>query len=63
MVGLCWLIDREIGHGDADSDFSALAQAAADLNYTPDQLSTVLQRAGESYASDRGAQLLRKAFD
>jgi len=62
MLGLCYLIDRDIGHGDTESDFRAVAQAAADLNYTPDQLTAVLEGLGESYALDRGADLLRRAF-
>ena len=62
MLGLCYLIDREIGHADAESDFRAVAPTAANLNYTPEQLAAVLQGVGESYARDRGAQLLREAF-
>jgi tetratricopeptide (TPR) repeat protein len=63
MLGLCYLIDREIGHADAESDFRAVAQTAANLNYTPEQLAAVLQRVGESYARDRGAALLKATFD
>jgi hypothetical protein len=63
MIGLCYLTDREIGHADAENDLRAFAQAAAELSYTPDQLADVMKSAGESYARDRGAQLLREAFD
>jgi tetratricopeptide (TPR) repeat protein len=62
MIGLCYLIDREIGHADTQSDLRAVEQAAADLNYAPDQVTAVLQSAVESYARDRGAELLRNAF-
>jgi hypothetical protein len=63
LVGLCYLIDREIGHADTDRDFHAVARAAADLDYTPGQLAGLLQSVGESYARDRGAELLEAAFD
>ena len=45
-----------------ESDFRAVAQTATNLNYTPEQLAAVLQRVGESYALDRGTQLLVEAF-
>ena len=41
----------------------AVAQAAADLSYTPDQIVAVLQSVGDSYARDHGAGLLKEAFD
>jgi tetratricopeptide (TPR) repeat protein len=62
MLGLCYLIDHEIGHGDADSDFQAVAQVAAQLDYTPDQLAETLRDVWASYAYDRGATLLRQAL-
>jgi tetratricopeptide (TPR) repeat protein len=63
LLALCYLIDREIGHGDADSDHTVVAQHAAQLNYTPEQLAAALQETAESYAGDRGVTLLREAFD
>ena len=63
LIGLCYLIDREIGHADTESDLRAVAQAAANLSYTPDQVAAVLRSVGESYARDRGAGLLKEAFD
>jgi hypothetical protein len=63
LVGLSYLIDREIGHANTERNLRAVAQAAAGLSYTPDRLAAVLQSVGESYARDRGAGLLKKAFD
>jgi tetratricopeptide (TPR) repeat protein len=63
LTGLCYLIHREIGHGYAESDLRAVTQLATQLDYTQEQLTTVLQNVNESYARDRGAQLLKNAFD
>jgi hypothetical protein len=62
LLGLCFLIGREIGHGDADSDWNAVAQLAGQLDYTQEQLTAALQDVAQSYAGDRGAALLRIAF-
>jgi tetratricopeptide (TPR) repeat protein len=62
LVGLCYRIDREIGHGDTESDWRAVTQLAAQLDYTQDQLNAALREAGESYARDRGSELLQQAF-
>ena len=62
LIGLCYLLDREIGHGDSESDLNAVEQLAARLDYTQEQLTAELQEATQSYARDRGAELLRQAF-
>jgi len=60
LVALCYLIDREIGHGDAESDFRQLAGLAEALNYTQDQLDAMLQEVAMAYKRDRGAELVRQ---
>ena len=61
LVALCYLIDRAIGHGDTESDFQQLARMAEALNYTQDQLDTMLQEVEMVYKGDRGAELVRQA--
>jgi tetratricopeptide (TPR) repeat protein len=62
LVALCFLIDHAIGHGDADSDFRAMAQLAGQLSYTQEQLDAVLEEVAKSYAQDGGMTLLKEAF-
>lgn len=56
------LIDHEIGHGDTEKDLRAVATIAAQLDDTQEQLTAALQEANQSYARDRGAELLRTTF-
>jgi hypothetical protein len=60
LAGLCFLIDREIGHGKADNDFRAVAQLAGRLDLTPEQLAAELESVARTYAQDRGASLLQE---
>lgn len=41
LVALCYLIDREIGHGDTETDFENLAKLASRLNYDQAQFVSV----------------------
>ena len=58
LVALCWLIDRSIGHGDADSDFKSLSALCRKLGYDQPALDSMIQRTEESYRKDRGRSLL-----
>ena len=62
LMAICFLIDQVIGHGEAESDFQQLSEMATQLNYTQEQLESLLQRVTESYNADQGASLLRAAF-
>jgi tetratricopeptide (TPR) repeat protein len=62
LVGLCYLIDHSIGHGDTDNDWRAVAVFATQLNYSQEQLNTELQGVADSYKQDRGAQFLKNSF-
>ena len=58
LHGLCFLIDREIGHGHAENDFGAVAQIAGELELTREQLIAELESIAKAYAQDRGKSLL-----
>ena len=62
LVALCYLIDQAIGHADTDSAWRALAEMASELNYTQEQMETLLQQVAEAYEADRGHGLLEAAF-
>jgi tetratricopeptide (TPR) repeat protein len=62
LVAICWLIDRDIGHGDADSDFRALSGVYRRLGYDEAQFDAMLNEAAGVYRADRGRTLIEKAF-
>lgn len=62
LVALGYLIDQSIGHGDTESDFRNLSAIASRLNYTQEQLDSMLREVAESYQADGGQGLLRDAF-
>jgi hypothetical protein len=59
LIGLCFLIKREIGHGYAESDYVAVANLAGQLDLTPEQLAAELESIARTYEQDRGASLLQ----
>ena len=62
LVGLCFLIDQAIGHGDARSDLQSFRGFCSQLGLTEPQIHTLLAEISRSYQQDRGRALLREAF-
>ncbi|MCL6450586.1 MAG: tetratricopeptide repeat protein [Acetobacteraceae bacterium] len=62
LAALCYLIDRSVGHGDAESDLKNLQDMAASLGWPGEQLQAVLQEAEDAYARDGGRGLLEAAL-
>ncbi len=62
LVALCYVIDRSIGHGDAESDLRALSEMASQLGRNQDQLDALLGEVAEEYRQDRGRGWLEAAF-
>ncbi|HMH48714.1 MAG TPA: tetratricopeptide repeat protein [Candidatus Acidoferrum sp.] len=63
LVALCWMIDRTIGHGDADSDFQSLAGLCTKAALDPTQFDQLLAEVAEAYDADRGRSLIERAFE
>ncbi len=61
-MAVAWLIDRSIGHGDADKDWNGLSALCGELDYDQTALDTMIRRTSESYEKDRGRSLLKAAF-
>jgi hypothetical protein len=62
LVALCYLIEASIGHGDTQKDFGVLAGMASELNYTEEQIDSILKEVAELYQKDRGKGLIEAAF-
>jgi esterase/lipase superfamily enzyme len=62
LLGLGYLIHREIGHGDAESGLEEVTSVGRQLGYTPGRVAVMLAEVRDSYAKDHGAELLRNAF-
>jgi hypothetical protein len=62
LVTVCYLIDRDIGHGDAESDLRMVTSIAEQLKLTPQETARTMQLVADAYARDRGAEMLRQAF-
>jgi tetratricopeptide (TPR) repeat protein len=62
LVGLCFLIDQAIGHGDAQQDLRAFLGLCSDLGLTEPQVHGLLKEISASYQQDRGRALLKEAF-
>jgi esterase/lipase superfamily enzyme len=62
LACLCFLIDREVGSSETDSDWRNVSQLARSLDYTQEQLVAALQEAIDGYTIDRGAGLLNAAL-
>ena len=62
LIAICVLIDKAIGHGDAESDFHALAGLCQSLGYDQARFDAVLEEAGREYQRDRGRALIERAL-
>jgi hypothetical protein len=62
LQAICCLIDRAIGHGDAESDFRALAALCQSQGYDQARFNEVLEDASKEYQRDRGRTLIERAF-
>ncbi len=62
LAAICWLIDRSIGHGDAESDLRALSGLCSELGYDQAQFEGMVAEALEAYETNRGRALIERAF-
>jgi tetratricopeptide (TPR) repeat protein len=62
LVAICVLIDRAIGHGDAQSDFRALVGLCQGLGYDQARFDAMQEEAAREYQRDRGRALIERAF-
>ena len=62
LVGLCFVLDQAIGHGNAENDLNECLGICQKLGYDETQILTMLSEVSESYQQDRGATLLRDIF-
>ena len=62
LIAICVLIDKAIGHGDAQSDFRTLAGLCRRLGYDQARIDAVLEEAGREYQRDRGWALIDRAL-
>lgn len=63
LVAVCWLIDNAVGHGDAESDFRALAGLCTRAGLDETLFKKLLAETAETYAADRGRSLIERAFN
>lgn len=63
LVAICWLIDRSISDGNAESDFRDLSAMSRDLGYGQEQFDSMLREAAAEYQSDRGRGLIARTFE
>jgi tetratricopeptide (TPR) repeat protein len=62
MIALCWLIDKSIGHGDAEQDLKTLLGFCQQIGFTNDQVQQAIDEAAAAYKRDRGQTLLLTTF-
>jgi tetratricopeptide (TPR) repeat protein len=63
LLGVCYLLDRAIGHRDTKSDLQALETVAAGSGLGPEDLQSLLSGVEEAYQQDRGWGLIKAAFE
>jgi hypothetical protein len=63
LLGVCYLLDRSIGHGDTASDLQALETVAAESGLGPEDLQSLLTGVEEAYKTDQGWGLIKVAFE
>ncbi|HKI20376.1 MAG TPA: tetratricopeptide repeat protein [Isosphaeraceae bacterium] len=62
LIAICYLINKAIGHGDAQSDFRNLAGLCQSLGYDQARFDAVLEEADREYQRDRGWALIERAL-
>jgi tetratricopeptide (TPR) repeat protein len=62
LLGVCYLLDRSIGHGDTASDLHALETVADESGLGPEDLQRLLNGIEEAYPLDQGWGLIKAAF-
>ena len=62
LIAICYLLDKAIGHGDAESDFRTLNGLCQSLGYDQARIDAVLEEAGREYQRDRGRALIERAL-
>ena len=63
LAAVCWMIDKAIGHGDADSDLRAFAGLCSAAGLDQGQMKALLAEVDESYRADGGRALIEQAFE
>jgi len=62
LIAICVLIQKAIGHGDAQRDFRTLDELCQSLGYDQGRFDAVLGEAGREYQRDRGRALIERAL-
>ncbi len=62
LIAICVLIQKAIGHGDAQRDFRTLDELCQSLGYDQARFDAVLGEAGREYQRDRGRALIERAL-
>ena len=62
LIAICYLIDKAIGQGDAQSDFRTLDGLCQSLGYDQARIDAVLEEADREYQHDRGRALIERAL-
>ena len=63
LVAICFVIESAIGSGDVKETLQELGAMATELGLDDAGLRAILQEAAEHYQRDRGAALVRLAFE
>ena len=63
LVAVCWMLDKAIGQGNADSDLRTLAGLCSDAGLDKDRLKKLLAEVAEAYRVDRGRSMIERAFN
>jgi tetratricopeptide (TPR) repeat protein len=62
LVGVCFLIDRAIGHGDTEQDLRSFLGLCEQLKLAEPEVLALLKETTMAYQRDRGWSLLKEAF-
>src|SRR5207302_1343405 len=62
LQAVCWVIEKAIGHGDADKDLQKVLRSCSKMNYSEEQTQAMLEEVAMQYQQDRGQELLQEAF-
>jgi tetratricopeptide (TPR) repeat protein len=62
LIGICWLINQDIGHADTETAFRKLAAICSQTGYDQAQFDAAIAEAGREYQKDRGRSLVDQAI-
>jgi len=63
LVATCFVIESTIGSGEVKESLQGLGTMATDLGLDDAGIQAILQEAAQHYQRDRGAALVRLAFE